>query len=213
MTILKLGSRGPAVTELQTQLKALGYNLGKAGIDGKFGGDTKTAVMAFQKAADISVDGEVGNQTRTALDAALKPSTLLPAAGKYSLSAASRKNLIGVHPDLVRVVERAIQITPVDFRVGEGVRTLARQKQMIAQKKSQTMRSRHVPESNACRMSCAVDLYALPDGALSWDWKYYEQLNQAMQQAARDVGVPIEWGGSWKMRDGVHFQLPWSTYK
>ena len=44
------------------------------------------------------------------------------------LGAVSRRNLIGVHPDLVRVVERAITITTVDFRVAEGLRTIERQR-------------------------------------------------------------------------------------
>jgi peptidoglycan LD-endopeptidase CwlK len=36
-----------------------------------------------------------------------------------------------VHPDLVRVVEHAIQITTQDFRVQEGVRTLERRAALV----------------------------------------------------------------------------------
>lgn len=209
MIVLKRKSRGAEVVELQRLLRDAGESIIP---DGVFGGHTEEAVKNVQRRHGITVDGVVGKDTWTVLRPTATPPPL--AAGKYALSEVSRKNLIGVHPDLVRVVERAIQITQVDFRVGEGVRTLARQKQLVAQKKSQTMRSRHVPESNACRMSCAVDLHAMPGGVLSWDWKYYEQINTAMQQAARELNIPIEWGGGWKtLKDGVHFQLPWGAYK
>ena len=40
----------------------------------------------------------------------------------YKLSKRSMSNLVGVHPDLDAVIERAIQITPIDFGVSEGVR-------------------------------------------------------------------------------------------
>ena len=211
MITLKRGARGAEVVALQKLLYAAGQHIVA---DGDFGEITERAVRNFQGLRGLAVDGVAGPKTWAALDATTKPAVAPPASGAYVLSDASRKLLVGVHPDLVRVIEWAIQITPVDFRVGEGVRTLARQKQMVAQKKSQTLRSRHVPESNACRMSCAVDLHALPSGVLSWDWKYYEQIATAMKQAARDVGVPIEWGGDWKtLKDGVHFQLPWNVYK
>ncbi len=69
-TLLKLGSRGPAVTSLQQDLTALGYNT--YGIDGIFGTNTQKAVVAFQKAKGISSDALVGTQTKTALNNALQ---------------------------------------------------------------------------------------------------------------------------------------------
>ena len=62
----------------------------------------------------------------------------------YRLGLRSRARLRGVHPDLVRVVTRAIEITDVDFTVLEGVRSLSRQRQLVAQGASKTMRSRHL---------------------------------------------------------------------
>lgn len=124
----------------------------------------------------------------------------------YSLSSVSRKNLTGVHPDLVKVVERAIELTAVDFRVIEGLRTLARQKQLVAKGASQTLRSRHLTGH-------AVDLAAIVGGTVRWDWPLYDRIAVAMKQAAEDVGVPIEWGGDWaRFKDGPHYQLPWSSY-
>jgi len=124
----------------------------------------------------------------------------------FSLSARSLKALEGVHPDMVKVVKRAIQITDIDFVVTEGLRTVAKQKQLVAAGASQTMRSRHLTGH-------AVDLAALVAGKVRWDYPLYGKLAIAMKQAAKDVGVPIEWGGSWvKFKDGPHFQLPWKDY-
>jgi len=128
------------------------------------------------------------------------------------LDARSEANLKQVHPDLVKVVRRAAEITGVDFIVTEGVRTLQRQKQLVAKGASQTMRSRHLA-GGALNVSHAIDLAAKVGGKVRWDWPLYERLARAMKDAARDVGVPIEWGGDWRsFKDGPHFQLPWSTY-
>lgn len=127
------------------------------------------------------------------------------------LSAASQMKLAGVHPYLVRVVRRAAEITTCDFIVTEGKRTVARQKQLVAAGASRTLRSRHLP--GKAGFACAVDLAALVGGKVRWDWPLYAKLAAAMKQAAKDLGVPIEWGGDWKsFKDGLHFQLPWSKY-
>ena len=124
----------------------------------------------------------------------------------YVLGKRSKSRLEGVHPDLVKVVERAIQITEVDFTVLEGRRSKKRQRELVAKGASQTMRSRHITGH-------AVDLGAWVNGTVSWDWKYYHKIADAMKQAADDVGVTIEWGGNWKsFKDGPHFQLPRRLY-
>lgn len=124
----------------------------------------------------------------------------------FKLSSRSKARLEGVHPDLVRVVERAIQITEVDFTVLEGVRSEARQKKLVASGASTTMRSRHLTGH-------AVDLGAYVEGEVRWDWPLYYKLADAMKQAAEEEQVPIEWGGDWKsFKDGPHYQLPWAEY-
>jgi peptidoglycan L-alanyl-D-glutamate endopeptidase CwlK len=123
----------------------------------------------------------------------------------FALGAKSLARLEGVHPDLVRVVKRAIEITPVDFTVTEGLRTVERQRALVAAGASQTMKSRHITGH-------AVDLAALVLGEVRWDWPLYAKLAGAMKAAAKEVGVPLEWGGDWKMKDGPHFQLPWANY-
>lgn len=122
------------------------------------------------------------------------------------LTAKDRLKLKGVHPDLVKVVEQLAQDTKIGFQVGEGLRTLARQKQLVAQGASQTLRSRHLTGH-------AVDLFALINGKVTWAWPMYHKLAEEVKEAARKVNVPIEWGGDWKsFKDGPHWQLPWKQY-
>jgi peptidoglycan L-alanyl-D-glutamate endopeptidase CwlK len=124
----------------------------------------------------------------------------------FTLGAKSLANLAGVHPDLVKVVKRAIEITSQDFTVGEGLRSKAQQAINVKKGVSTTMRSRHLDGH-------AVDLLPVVNGKVTFDWKFYYPLAAAVKQAAKDVGVPIEWGGDWKtFKDGPHFQLPWASY-
>lgn len=120
----------------------------------------------------------------------------------FGLSSKSLKRLEGVHPDLVKVVKRAIEITPIDFVVIEGLRTKERQHYLVAKGASKTMNSYHLTGH-------AVDIAPLVDGQASWDWKYYNQLAPAIKQAAKELGVDITWGGDWqKFKDGPHWQIP-----
>ena len=124
----------------------------------------------------------------------------------YILGNRSKANLIGVHPDLRAVIEKAIQLTPIDFTVIEGVRTVEKQKKLFMLGASTTMNSRHLTGH-------AVDVAAWMDSAIRWDWPLYDQLSEAIKSASVRVGVPIDWGGDWSsFRDGPHFQLPWNSY-
>lgn len=124
----------------------------------------------------------------------------------YKLSNRSKSRLKGVHPDLVAVVERAIEITEQDFTVLEGLRSKERQKQLYKSGASKTMNSRHLTGH-------AVDIAPYVDGGVSWDWDYYYPMADAMKKAAKELRVPLEWGGDWKsFKDGPHFQLPWKEY-
>lgn len=67
MKPIRPGDRGPAVEDIQKRLRSLGYDLGRAGIDGYFAGATAAAVEAFQRSAELSEDGLVGEQTWSAL--------------------------------------------------------------------------------------------------------------------------------------------------
>ena len=121
----------------------------------------------------------------------------------YKLGSRSLKNLSGVHPDLVAVVKRAIEITEQDFSVIEGMRTVKRQRELVKSGASQTMNSRHLTGH-------AVDIAPYP---LSWDWEYFYPIEDAMKQAARELGVALECVGDLRsFKDGPHWQLSRSKY-
>ena len=122
------------------------------------------------------------------------------------LSRRSRDRLVGVHPDLVRVVEAAIARTPVDFMITEGLRTPERQAALVRAGASRTLNSRHLTGH-------AVDVCALVDGKVRWDWPLYPRIAGAFKAAALVLDVPIIWGGDWpRLRDGPHFELDRSRY-
>tara|TARA_R110000868_G_scaffold85033_1_gene239519 strand:- start:178 stop:558 length:381 start_codon:yes stop_codon:yes gene_type:complete len=119
----------------------------------------------------------------------------------FKLGKRSIERLQGVHPDLVRVVERAIDLTPVDFTVLEGLRSPERQQTLVASGASQTLNSRHITGH-------AVDLGAWVDNQVDWSWPLYAKIANAMKAAAKELGVSIVWGGDWRtFKDGPHFEL------
>ena len=124
----------------------------------------------------------------------------------FSLSPRSIERMAGIHPDLFKVVQRAIQITEVDFGVTQGLRTIEQQRQYVAEGKSRTMNSRHLTGH-------AVDLVAYRNGKVSWTASDYVPIAFAMKEAARELGVSIVWGGDWaSFRDCPHFELDRKRY-
>mgnify|MGYP003651435503 FL=1 len=123
----------------------------------------------------------------------------------YVLGARSLGSLSGVHPDMVAVVKRAIEITGVDFTVIEGLRTVERQRTLLNDGKSTTMNSRHITGH-------AVDMVPWP---VDWnDLERFEVMSKAMKTAAEELNIPIVWGGDWKsFYDAPHFELDRKKYK
>ena len=124
----------------------------------------------------------------------------------YKLGPRSQSRLKGVHPGLVKVVERAIEITTVDFTVLEGVRTPERQKVLFEAEASTTLNSRHITGH-------AVDLGAWVDNQVDWSWPLYHKIAAAMKEAAKELDVKIVCGADWKrFPDGPHFELDRKFY-
>ncbi|MFY3772167.1 hypothetical protein AHYW_001749 [Providencia manganoxydans] len=126
---------------------------------------------------------------------------------KFNFSKRSEENLRGVHPDLVKVIRRALELTDIDFMVIEGKRNEARQRDLVASGKSQTMNSRHLTGH-------AVDCAPLVNREIPWkDWSKFKLVADAVLQAGKDLGIDVEWGGNWKsFKDGPHFQLTHKSY-
>ena len=123
-----------------------------------------------------------------------------------ALDEKSKERLAGVKPDLQKVINKAAELSEVQFRVIEGLRTLERQKYLLKKGATRTLRSRHITGH-------AVDIAPYINGQISWDWKYYNPLSKVVKKAAAEVGIPIEWGGDWKtFKDGPHWQLPVKQY-
>jgi len=124
-------------------------------------------------------------------------------SGKFQLSDRSINRLIGVHPDLVKVVKRAIEISEYDFMVIEGLRAIETQRKYVADGKSKTMNSYHLTGH-------AVDLAPLENGSIDWSNKkgQFDSVAKAVKKAAKEMGVVVEWGGDWKsFVDKPHFQI------
>lgn len=151
----------------------------------------------------------------------------------FTLGDKSLKELERVHPDLVAVVKRAIQLTVQDFAVHDGIRSVEEQKKLVEAGASQTLDSRHVTGH-------AVDLVPFINGKLRWEWGPIYRIADAVRLAARELGIPIRWGGAWDVAftdsteptedlvadysarrrkagkkaflDGPHFELPKARY-
>lgn len=129
-------------------------------------------------------------------------------SNNFTFSQRSLDKLKGVHPDLVKVVHRALAISEQDFVIVEGVRTKDKQAEYVKKGVSKTMNSRHITGH-------AVDIYPyLGNGKLEMnDWAMFRKVANAMKQSAQELNVSIVWGGDWKkFRDGPHFELDRTAY-
>ena len=112
----------------------------------------------------------------------------------FTLSQRSLDRLEGVHDDMVRVVKKAIDLTKVDFGVICGLRTIEEQKALVDKGASQTMKSKHLD-------GLAVDLMAYVGGRASWELNLYDDIADAMKEAAELENVPVRWGAAWHINN------------
>lgn len=110
--------------------------------------------------------------------------------GKKSLA-----ELAGVHPRLVEVVSRAIELTTQDFSVHDGLRTEAEQREYVRRGVSKTMNSMHMRQADG--FGHAVDLVPWINGQLRWEWKPIFNIASAVRAASVELGVDLIWGGVW----------------
>ena len=112
----------------------------------------------------------------------------------YSLSKGSLSKLSTVKEELWNVVSDAIKLTKVDFGVICGIRSEEEQKELLAKGATQTMRSKHLTGD-------AVDLMAYCGSRGSWELNLYDEIADAMKEAAIKNNVTIRWGAAWHIDD------------
>ena len=125
---------------------------------------------------------------------------------KYHFGIRSLKNLTGVHPDLVKLMQESIKNSPYDFAIIEGLRSPERQREMYNTGKSQTLLGRHIE-------GMAIDLMVYVDGKGTWLNKYYNELSTHIKTVALSLNIPIIYGGDWRsIVDCVHYELDRKFY-
>lgn len=112
----------------------------------------------------------------------------------YKLSQRSLNKMDGVDSRLIEVVKRAIELTDTDFGVVQGLRTIEEQEALVAKGASKTMKSKHLD-------GLAVDLMAYIGSRGSWELSLYDNIADAIKQAAIELDVPIRWGAAWSVGD------------
>lgn len=118
----------------------------------------------------------------------------------YRLSNRSYRELVGVHPYLGFLAQEAIAITPVDFLVFDGIRTLEEQQALVSAGASKTLKSYHL-------YGLAVDLVPWINGAPRWEHEPMDRIHDACVTIIQAHGLPIDNGHDLWGWDKPHWQM------
>lgn len=125
----------------------------------------------------------------------------------FKWSRRSLEQLRGIHPDLRKVTDLALKLSEVDFIITDGLRTEEEQRELVRKGASRTMRSRHLTGH-------AIDFVAIVNNKVRYDAVHMKRIAHAFKMAAKQLGIPIEWGGDWKsFVDTPHIELDRKVYK
>lgn len=134
----------------------------------------------------------------------------------YKFSKRSLSRLEKVHPDLVLCVHTAMDMQVMDFSVIEGVRNLGRQKKLLEEGKTRTLKSKHLIQSDG--FGYAVDLYPYPINMVAVhegnpkEIARFGVLAGLMFAAAHKHGIRIvsgmDWDGDGETLDHSFFDIP-----
>ena len=124
----------------------------------------------------------------------------------------SLRMLSSVDQDLQTVMKQAINISPIDFGITEGMRSPERARQLMAEGKSKVG-----DKSKHCKGE-AVDIVCYNEGKVTWELEYYEIVAGVVGEVSHLIDVKIRWGGNWKTGefelnrdldfiDAVHFEI------
>lgn len=173
------------IQKIQTMLKEHGHYEGD--IDGIVGRMTVNAVAKVLNYQEPEQQQTETNDTTS------------------QLSQRDYERLTGVDKRIVKLLEEVSKSYEKPFMVVEGLRTKERQKYLMKKGATRTMNSRHLTGH-------AVDIAPVVGGTVSWDWEHYYPLAKAMKEKAKELNIPIEWGGDWKsFKDAPHWQLSWNA--
>ena len=135
----------------------------------------------------------------------------------YNLSARSLNTMVGVNPDLVRVIKEAIATSPYDFMITQGLRTAKYQNELYQQGRTvrglkvtnadgYTRKSNHQMKVDG--FGYAIDFVILNGKVLDWDTESkYEAVAKHILETGHKPGIMLEWGGNWKLKDYPHIQI------
>ena len=123
----------------------------------------------------------------------------------FKFGKTSEEKLSTVNSQLASVARKALELTPIDFGITEGRRSI------VAEGASKTMKSKHLTGH-------AIDIVCYADDKITWDLEYYQIVANAFALACEELHLNVRWGGSWKVNDftldpenkfidAVHFEL------
>ncbi len=207
--VLKKGSSGNAVKEVQLMLQKLGHY--KLSLDGSFGPGTETAVKAFQKSKGLSQTGQVDANTldklRTAYNAA---NTGTPSTGTVPQVSdpISNQRIAQLHPKIrakaAEFINRVERETGIKLRLASGFRSIAEQNALYAQGRTKpgSIVTNAKGGSSYHNYGLAIDVVEVrPNGSVNWNTNW-----SAIAKIGKEMG--FEWGGDWtSIVDKPHFQM------
>ena len=135
----------------------------------------------------------------------------------YNLSKRSLDTMVGVNPDLVKVIKEAIATSPFDFMVMQGVRSAKYQNELYQQGRTVrglkvTNADGYIKKSNhqmkVDGYGYAIDFVILNGKVLDWDTESkYQAVAKHILDTGHKLGINLEWGGDWKFKDNPHIQI------
>ena len=117
----------------------------------------------------------------------------------FTLSQRSLGRLDGVKNELHSVVTTAIGLSNIDFGVTSGLRTQKEQEDLVARGASQSLKSKHLTGD-------AVDVVAYIGSRISWELNLYDEIADAMKEAAVRTDLKLRWGAAWHIDDLRDFE-------
>lgn len=121
----------------------------------------------------------------------------------FKFGKTSKQNLKGVHPDLVKLAEKAISLSEIDFTVIQGLRTLKQQQENVKKGVSWTLNSKHLTGR-------AIDVVPYP---VDWnDLTKFAKINEAFKKASQELNIRYRWGGDWNMNDSYKDEIKRGSY-